>query len=108
MIIQSLTKIPISTIRRNLKKIQDTGDVKHKGGNGRTKKITPRASRSIGQLIRRQPTISTKSIASKLKDVGVDVFRFTVSRHLVSLGYKNALPLSTPMLTQAHKQKRVE
>jgi hypothetical protein len=34
--------------------------------------------------------------------------RFTVSRHLVSLGYKNTLPLSTPMLTQAHKQKRVE
>jgi predicted transcriptional regulator len=25
--IQSLTKIPISTVRRNLKKIQDTGDV---------------------------------------------------------------------------------
>ena len=30
--IQSSTKIPISTVRRNLKKIQDTGDVKHKGG----------------------------------------------------------------------------
>ena len=103
-----MTKIPISTIRRNLKKIQDTGNVKHKGGNGRTKKITPRASRSIGQLIRRQPTISTKSIASKLKDVGVDVSRFTVSRHLVNFGYKNALLLSTPMLTQAHKQKCIE
>ena len=38
--IQSLTKIPISTVRRNLKKIQDTGDIKHKGGNGRIKKIT--------------------------------------------------------------------
>ena len=39
--IQSLTKIPISTIHRNLKKIQDTGDVKHKGGNGRIKKMNP-------------------------------------------------------------------
>ena len=102
--IHSKTKIPLRTIYNNLKKLKESGDIKRKSGSGRTKKITPRASRSIGQLIRRQPTISTKSIASKLKDVGVDVSRFTVSRHLVSFGYKNALPLSTPMLTQAHKQ----
>src|ERR1043165_3861626 len=102
--IHSKTKIPLRTIYNNLKKSKESGDIKRKSGSGRTKKITPRASRSIGQLIRRQPTISTKSIASKLKDVGVDVSRFTVSRHLVSFGYKNALPLSTPMLTQAHKQ----
>lgn len=106
--IQSLTKIPISTVRRNLKKIQDTGDVKHKGGNGRIKKITANASRTVGQYIRRQPSISARSIADKLKDIGVDVSRSTVTRHLASLGYQNALPLRTPMLTAAHKQKRVE
>ena len=64
--IQSLTKIPISTIRRNLKKIQDTGDIKHKGGNGRIKKITTNASQAIGQYIQRQPSISAKSVADKL------------------------------------------
>jgi len=106
--IQSLTKIPISTICRNLKKIQDTGDIKHKGGNGRIKKITTNASRAIGQYIRRQPSISARSVADKLKDIGVDVSRSTVSRHLVNLGYRNALPLCTPMLTPAHKQKQVE
>ena len=106
--IQSLTKIPISTICRNLKKIQDTGDIKHKGGNGRIKKITTNASRAIGQYIRRQPSISAGSVADKLKDIGVDVSRSTVSRHLVNLGYQNALPLCTPMLTPAHKQKQVE
>jgi len=106
--IQSLIKIPISTIRRNLKKIQDTGDIKHKGGNGCIKKITTNASRAIGQYIRRQPSISAGTVADKLKDIGVDVSRSTVSRHLVNLGYRNALPLCTPMLTPAHKQKRVE
>ena len=100
-----MTKIPISTVRRNLKKIQDTGDVKHKGG---IKKITTNESRTVGQYIRRQPSISARSIADKLKDIGVDVSRSTVTRHLASLGYRNALPLCTPMLTPAHKQKRVE
>jgi transposase len=106
--IHSKTKIPLRTIYNNLKKLKESGDVKRKSGSGRTKKITPRASRSIGQLIRRQPTISSKTIASKLKDIDIDISRSTVSRHLVSLGYKNALPLSTPMLTPAHKQKRIE
>ena len=80
--IQSLTKIPSKTIYRNLKKIKETGDVRHKGGNSRIKKITTNASRAIGQYIRRNPSIS-----------GIDVSRSTVSRHLNDLGYQNALPL---------------
>ncbi len=103
-----MTKIPLKTIYRNLKKIKDTGDVKRKSGSGRIKKITPGASRAIGQYVRREPTISARSIAAKLEDVGVNVSRLTVSRHLTDLGYRNALPLSTPMLTTVHKQKRVE
>ena len=106
--IHSLTKIPLNTIYRNLKKIEDTGDITRKSGSGRIKKITPKTSRTIGQYIRRQPTLPAGSIAKKLKDIGVDVSRSTVSRHLSDLGYRNALPLNTPMLTPAHKQKRVE
>ena len=106
--IHSLTKFPLKTIYRNLKKIEETGDVKHKGGSGRIKKITADASRAIGQYIRRNPTLSSVSIAKKLDDIGVNVSCSTVSRHLADLGYRNALPLSTPMLTSAHKQKRVE
>ena len=106
--IHSLTKIPLKTIYRNLKKIKDTGDIKRKHGSGRIKKITPSASRAIGQYIRREPSISARSVAVKLEDIGVDVSRSTVSRHLTGLGYKNALPLCTPMLTPVHKQKRVE
>ncbi|CAB5366076.1 unnamed protein product [Rhizophagus irregularis] len=106
--IHSLTKIPLRTIYRNLKKIKKTGDVKHRGGNGRISKITQKAAREIGQYIRRKPTITAKFIAAKLEDVGVNVSRSTVSRYLTSHGYKNALPLATPMLTPAHKHKRIE
>ena len=102
------TSIPLKTIYRNLKKIKDTGDVKRKSGSGRIKKITPNTSIAIGQYVRRQSTLSAGSIAKKLKDNGVEVSRSTVSRHLSDLGYRNALPLCTPMLTLVHKQKRVE
>ncbi|CAG8712428.1 14253_t:CDS:2, partial [Funneliformis caledonium] len=59
--------------------------VKHKGDNGRIKKITTNTSRAIGQYIRRQPSISAGSVADKFKDIGVDISRSTGSRHLVDL-----------------------
>ena len=106
--IHSLTKIPLKTIYRNLKKIEVTGDVQRKSGSGRIKKIIPRASIAIGQYIRRESSISSQSIADKLEDIGVNVSRSTVLRHLTDLGYRNALPLRTPMLTPVHMQNRVE
>jgi hypothetical protein len=40
--------------------------------------------------------------------MGLDVSHSTVSRHLTAHGYKKSLPRATPMLTAAHKQKRIE
>src|SRR6185369_8257257 len=71
--IQSLTKIPMRTIYYNLKKIRQKGDVTHRGGNGRKKIITNIDACRIGQYVRRNPTISTKLIASKLKEEGTVV-----------------------------------
>ncbi|CAG8734043.1 12678_t:CDS:2, partial [Funneliformis caledonium] len=43
---------------------------KAKGGKGRIKKITVSASREIGQYLRRQSSLSAKSVAVKLEDIG--------------------------------------
>ena len=83
--IQSLTKIPMRTIYYNLKKIRQKGDVTHRGGNGRKKIITNIDACRIGQYVRRNPTISTKLIASKLKEEGTVVSRVTVGRHLYQI-----------------------
>ena len=69
--------------------------------------VTNIDARRIGQYVRRNPTISTKLIASKLKEEGTVVSRITVGRHLAEHSYKNSLPLTTPMLTKAHKEIRV-
>src|SRR5688572_23225868 len=69
--IHSLTKIPLKTIHRNLKKLDEPGDIKHKGGNGRHKKITGDASRAIGQYIRRNSMLSAGEIGDKLRNIGI-------------------------------------
>jgi len=106
--IHSLTKIPLMTIYRNLKKIKVTGDVQCKSGSGRIKKITPNASRAIGQYVRRESSISSQSIADRLEDIDVNVSFLIVSRYLVDLGYQNILSLYTSILISVHKQKYVK
>ncbi|RHZ70799.1 hypothetical protein Glove_267g15 [Diversispora epigaea] len=58
---QILLMIPLKSIYRNLKK------------------ITPDASRAIGQYIQRQPSLSARSLASKLEDIGLNVSHSTIS-----------------------------
>ena len=102
------TNIPLSTIYDNIKKIKEKGTVENARGNGRPRKITGNTSKMIGQSIRRNDSISTRTLARKVSNTGVDVSHMTISRHLTTYGYSKALPKQTPMLTEAHKQRCVE
>jgi transposase len=102
--IHTLTKIPIRTIYYNLKKF-NTGNVEHKKGAGRPTVITAWMSNKIQQYIKKEPTISVRNLVIKM---GKRVSRATIARHLKSLGYKYNTPTETPMLTDLHKEKRVE
>lgn len=106
--LHKLTNIPLSTIYDNIKKIKKNGNVKHAGGNGRPRKITGNASRALGQFIRNNTSISTRTLEKKLINMGIEVSYRTIGRHLAGLGYQKKLPKATPMLTEDHKRKRVE
>ena len=106
--IQRRTGIPIATIYRNLKKLKNQGEIKYKKGNGRPRKITGGISKSLGQYLRRNSSLSLRTLSAKLAKKGTDVSHVTIQRHLHSIGYKNNLPLAVPMLTNDQKQKRVE
>jgi len=97
------TNIPLSTIYDNIKKIKEKGTVDHARGNGRPRKITGKTSKLIGQSIRRNSSISTRTLAHKVSNTGVDVSHMTISRHLSTYGYSKALPKPTPLLTKAYK-----
>src|SRR5205823_4060007 len=71
--IHARTSIPPSTIYDNIDKLKKTGTVDHARGNGRPRKITPSATRAIGQYIRNDSSISTRAIATKLETKDVEV-----------------------------------
>jgi transposase len=106
--INNRTNIPLSTIYDNIKKLKTTGNLDHARGNGRKKKITAEASKALGQYIRRDSSISTRTLATKLSVNHVQVSYSTISRHMHEKGYKKSLPKATPMLTVAHKENRVQ
>lgn len=106
--IHKITNIPLSTIYDNIKKLRKDETVSRKKGSGHPKKITGSFSRSLGQSIRRGTSVPTRTLAKKLGQMGLEVSHVTVLRHLPTHGYKKSLPRATPMLTAAHKQKRIE
>ena len=89
-------------------KLKKTGDVTHRRGNGRSKKIRSDKSRELEQYIREDSSLSLRTLATKLSKNGVKVSYVTVGARLKELGYKNGLPNGTPMFTAAQKARRVE
>ena len=101
-------KVLVRTVRYNVVKIRHQGNVEHRGGNGRPRKIPANINLSIGQWIRRNKEITVKQILQKLEQHhGLSTSRWTMQRHLHWMGYKNILPQVTHMLTKEQKEERV-
>ena len=107
--IHSETKIPLSTVKYNIKKLRETKSLKHRGGDSRPCVISSTDSTAIAQYIRRDNETTLKEIKEKLsKTHQRSVSLSTISRHLRDHGYRSVLPINTPMLTVEQKQNRVE
>ena len=77
--IYRITNIPLSTIYDNIKKIKKSNTVSRKKGSGRPRKITGKFSNSLGQSIRRNTSIPTRTLANKLCQQDLEVSHMTVS-----------------------------
>jgi len=106
--IQQKTGLPRSTVYYNISKIRKYGDVVHLKRSGRPLKINSLNSIALGQYIRRNPSISSRSLAKRLKKKGTDVVHGTVCNHLKRLGYKKNVAKATPMLTEKQKKNRIK
>src|SRR5438128_11809263 len=83
--IRLATDIPMRTIYNNLKKIeQSNGRPNRKKWSGRPKKTSPIIAK---QSIRRNSSISLRTLETKLLNKGYHVSRTAISRHLSHLGY---------------------
>lgn len=90
--LHALTNMPIPTIYYNIEKLKKTGEVWHKGGNGRPKKITGGTARAIGQYVRRDTPLSLRTLTSKVYENDVNVSHMTISRYLKECGYQKSIP----------------
>ncbi|CAF3388807.1 unnamed protein product [Rotaria sp. Silwood2] len=107
--IHAATKIPLSTISYQLKKLRTEGSLQHRKGNGRKHLVHGKCSQALGQFVRRNNEITLNELVEKLRDrCRLTVSTSTISRHLNRFKYKNCLPVNTPMLTPEHKQRRIE
>ena len=105
--IYSKTGINMLTIYYNLKKLNSKGNNSRKFDSNRFKKIITHESKAIDQYLCYNPRLSSRTLAIKLSNINTKVSYSTISRHQAKIGYKNDLPLETPMLTTAHKEARV-
>src|SRR3954463_2762796 len=91
--LHALTNISYSTLYENIKKLKETRTTIHSKGNGRRKKISATISLALDRFVCEDPTISTRTLAIKLANMGQEVSYKTIGRHLASEGYKKSLPL---------------
>ena len=106
--IQKRTGISSSTVYDNINKLKQSGTIQHIKGSGRPRKIEANASRALAQYIRRDSSISTRTLATRLSSSIVDISYRTIGRHLLRISYQKSLPRATSMLTDDHKRQRVE
>ena len=74
--IHSETKIPLSTVKYNIKKLREIKSLKHRGGNGRPSVISSTDSTAIAQYIRRDNETTLKEIKEKLSKHIRDQYRY--------------------------------
>src|SRR5256885_3675048 len=97
MEIHQKTGIPIRTIRYNLKKLEETGTIEHRRGNGRKTKVTQSISRIISQQVCRNNTISTRQLATKMEITqDTTISHSSIWRHMKKNEYKSSVALGTP------------
>ena len=107
--IARITKISLRTVKYNINKTKKQGSVEDRLLSGRPSKINSDDDKALGQWIRRNNETTTKEIAEKLlQQRGQHVSQWTVQRQLRRMGYRSILPQGAPMLTQKHKDARIQ
>jgi transposase len=101
--------IPARNIRRLYQKVKKNVPFSEIRPGGRHSKIAPCDRQAIGQYLRNNIFHSAKDIQKELFfKRKLEVSDRTVRRCLNDLGYSNGKPQNVPMLTDSHKQKRID
>ena len=95
-----------TVISRLVRKHADTGLVKDRSRQRRSRKTTPRDDRALVRLARRTH-LTTAPFLQLYWGAGVRVSNSTIRRRLRAAGLKARRPIRRPFITDRHKQARL-
>lgn len=98
----------VTTVKRWLKRWKQSKDLTDAPGSGRPRATTAKQDQQVVALAEQQTFVTSEDIANQLNKRGVVISQRTVRRRLNEAGAKYNKPLSKPLLTDHHREKRLE
>jgi transposase len=98
-----------STIKRLSSRVQQTGSLDDRVRSGRPSVSTAREDRYLQRVSRGNPMLVARTLRQRwLTDRAVDASVSTVKRRLASFGLHGRIACRKPLLSQRHRQQRLE
>lgn len=96
------------TIRKWVKRYEETGDVQDLEGRGRNRKTLDKIDKKILKLFENDTTMSLSRACAILERKNIHLSIATISRRLHEAGFSQKVPLSKPLLSPDHVEQRLE
>ena len=107
--IAQLCNVSEKCVRTTLKNYDLNGKVDELARSGRPRTSTDREDRRLFSLARSEPTKSARSLSADwVRDGQIIASRATTNRRLVEMKLLSYQPVTKPLLTDAHKKRRLE
>jgi len=97
-----------NTVQYWLKRWKDSKDLTDAKRTGRPRSTTEKVDQRIVDLANNEKVTTTHNIQRVLKRQNVQISQETIRRRLKECGAKFSLPISKPLLTERHRQKRFQ
>ena len=96
------------TVQTWIKRYQDTGDIQDEEKSGKKRKTSEMEDLDIISITKRLRTSSSAKISTLINKQGIDISSVTVRRRLNEQGLYKLQPLKKPLLSDKHRDNRLE
>jgi len=108
--ISHLSGVPLRSCECYVALLKKTGKILPIHRPGRPRKLSPKMRRHVGKILKNDHFTTASELKAKLEYTypGFKVHERTVRRELKKLGYAAILPRRVPLLTEKHKEIRLQ
>ena len=96
------------TVAHWLKRYRETGDIQDQEGRGRKRKTSPNEDHLLLKLITKHPRTKSSKLAREMSKKGIHISSSAVRRRLNEQDVHYSKPLSKPLLSDDHREKRLK